>query len=92
MPPERPSGQTVPAHIRKMGKRYDFLREELQRLARSHSSLGALSAVEEETPRSAEIAGADPAATNSRGEASAEHRNEIDEDRIDDPMIALYLA
>ena len=32
---ERPSGQAVPAHIRKMGKRYDVLREELKRLARA---------------------------------------------------------
>ena len=24
---ERPSGQSVPAHIRKMGKRYDVLRD-----------------------------------------------------------------
>jgi len=60
---ERPSGQSVPAHIRKMGKRYDFLREELRRLARAGvaGSRGApLAAVAEETPRSAALANGTP--------------------------------
>ena len=50
---ERPSGPSVPAHIKKMGKRYDFLREELQRLCRTATPFTALPAVVEETPRSA---------------------------------------
>ena len=50
---ERPSGPSVPAHIKKMGKRYDFLREELQRLCRTETPFTALAALAEETPRSA---------------------------------------